>query len=84
MARTTKRNRMTRGETGNSYREVLQRWEPEVVDERFTGGAFGCPGEYFRGAPLASCRSDLLRRCEDCWSRPYEDEEWIPYEKRDE
>ena len=41
----------------SSYREELKTREPQAVDERFAGGAFGCPGEYFRGAEV------LMRGC---------------------
>ena len=72
------------GFMGESYREALRKREPEAVNEKFAGGAFGCPGEYFRGAPAKMCRGDFRRRCGGCWDRPYAQEEWIPYEKRDE
>lgn len=67
----------------NSYRNELKLRERQAVREEYYGGAYGCPGEYFRGAPAENCRSDLRRRCQVCWSKTYADEEWIPYEKRD-
>lgn len=68
----------------SSYREELKMREPQSVDERFAGGAFGCPGEYFRGAPGFAHGCGFRERCEDCWNGHYANEEWIPYEKRDE
>ena len=65
-----------------SYREKLKTREPQAVDERFAGGAFGCPGEYFRGAAVLACECGFREWCEECWNRPYGEEEWIPYEKR--
>lgn len=68
----------------NSYRDELRARESEAVREEFLGGAYGCPGEYFRGAPAANCQSGFRTRCQMCWSNVYADEEWIPYEKRNE
>ena len=82
MRDNTKRNQ--KGGLRNSYRDELKARESGLVDERFAGGAFGCPGEYFRGADAHDCRSGFRVRCENCWSRPYADEEWIPYKNRDE
>ena len=66
-----------------SYRDELRVRQAQTVREEFYGGAYGCPGEYFRGAPGKNCH---IRReqCEECWSGIYQSEEWIPYEKRDE
>ena len=66
----------------DSYREELAAREPQAVDERFAGGAFGCPGEYFRGAEVLVAGCGFRQGCAACWNRPYEGEEWIPYEAR--
>lgn len=66
----------------SSYREELKAREPQAVNEGFTGGAFGCPGEYFWGAAVFMRGCGFRKRCDECWNRPYEEEEWIPYEKR--
>lgn len=67
-----------------SYRKELMAREPQAVDERFAGGAFGCPGEYFWGAAVLTRGCGFRKGCELCWNRPYGEEEWIPDEKRDE
>ena len=60
-----------------SYREVLETRAPHAVDERVPGGAFGCPGDYFRGAPAADCRPLIQGQCGVCWNGDYGNEEWI-------
>lgn len=60
-----------------SYREELRRREPGRIDPRYRGGAYGCPGDYFRGARAEDCRSVQRAQCEDCWESEYKDEEWI-------
>lgn len=69
--------------TVRSYRDVLRERERQAVREEYAGGAYGCPGEYFRGAPQEDCREGFRRRCRSCWNTAYADEEWIPSEKRD-
>lgn len=64
-----------------SYQEELQRKNPKRVDKRYRGGAYGCPGDYFRGAAAMDCRKDFEERCARCWSESYKDEEWIGNEK---
>jgi len=71
-----------RTKTGSSYREELKTREAKSVDERVPGGAFGCPGEYFRGAAVWDRCAPLCVRCQVCWSQTYKGEEWIPYERR--
>jgi len=66
-----------------SYRDELWRRERKSVNAAFAGGAYGCPGEYFRGAAAQDCRGEFQVRCRRCWSSPYGGEEWIPPEKRD-
>jgi len=68
---------------GESYRDVLRRREPHSVNTAFSGGAYGCPGEYFRGAAALDCRGEFRMRCVRCWSSPYGGEEWIPPERRE-
>ena len=65
-----------------SYREELELREKQAVRWEYCGGAYGCPGEYFRGAPAERCRGFFPKQCSACWSKVYADEEWIPYEKR--
>ena len=72
------------GEAPRSYREELRLREWRAVRREFCGGAYGCPGDYFRGAPADNCKSELLQRCPRCLSKTYADEEWIPYEMRNE
>ena len=67
-----------------SYRDELTARQALAVREEFYGGAYGCPGEYFRGAPAKNCSSIRRERCEKCWSGIYQSEEWIPDEKRGE
>lgn len=65
-----------------SYRMELALREKQAVRAEYCGGAYGCPGEYFRGAPAENCRDGFPKRCDVCWSKSYADEEWIPYERR--
>ena len=67
----------------SSYRDELRRREIKSVNAAFNGGAYGCPGEYFRGAAAEDCRGEFRVRCSRCWSDPYGGEEWIPPEKRE-
>ena len=67
-----------------SYRDELGARQAQAVREEYYGGAYGCPGEYFRGAPARDCRNVRRTMCEECWNGIYQSEEWIPYEKRDE
>jgi len=64
-----------------SYRDELGRHEPDRVNAEFFGGAYGCPGCYFDGAPIddhKSCRPLSAARCRDCWDKPYAQERWNP------
>lgn len=65
-----------------SFREALSIREPCAVDARCPGGAFGCPGDYFRGAPAADCRPLIKEQCDVCWAVDYQDEEWIDNDER--
>ncbi len=67
-----------------SYRDELRLRDRGAVDDAFSGGAFGCPGEYFRGAAAMDCRAGFRIRCRLCWGAPYRDEDWIGEEQRDE
>ena len=67
-----------------SYREELRLRDERAVNDAFWGGAFGCPGEYFRGAAAMDCRSGFRLRCPLCWGSPYGDEEWIGDDQSDE
>lgn len=72
----------TESKAGNfSYRAALEKREPRAVDERCPGGAFGCPGDYFRGARAEDCRPIVRTRCGECWESEYMDEEWIEDDK---
>ena len=71
-------------QVGKSYRYELGLREAQRVRGEFYGGAYGCPGEYFRGAPVQrNCEIERMQ-CQRCWSRTYAGEEWIPYENRGE
>lgn len=69
-------------ESNLSYREELRRREPGRIDPRYRGGAYGCPGDYFRGARAEDCRPVVRAQCEGCWEELYQDEEWIAYDER--
>ena len=64
-----------------SYRDELGLRQPERVDARYRGGAFGCPGDYFAGARAEDCRPPEEAKCRACWDGEYRDEEWIEYEE---
>lgn len=66
-----------------SYRGELGKRQAQAVREEFFGGAYGCPGEYFRGAAAKDCQVITRKRCEDCWSEAYAGEEWIKDEERE-
>ena len=71
-------------QVGKSYRHELRMRETQRVKDEFYGGAYGCPGEYFRGASVQkNCKIERME-CERCWSRTYAGEEWIAYENRGE
>jgi hypothetical protein len=64
-----------------SYRDELGSQQPERVNDEFFGGAYGCPGCYFDGAPIddhlsggKKCRPLSTTRCRDCWDKPYQQE----------
>ena len=71
-------------QVGKSYRDELRVREVQRVREEFYGGGYGCPGEYFCGAAVQENCKIERKQCEECWSRTYAGEEWIPYEKREE
>lgn len=86
--RMTKRNfamNITHGKkVWISYRDELRVRQAQMVREEFYGGAYGCPGEYFRGAAARNCAAIERAACENCWSETYQSEEWIPDEERGE
>lgn len=65
-----------------SYRDELGKRQARAVREEFFGGAYGCPGEYFRGAAAKDCKAVQRALCENCWSEAYAGEEWIEDEER--
>ena len=65
-----------------SYRDELRKRQAQAVREEFFGGAYGCPGEYFRGAAARDCRRVERGLCQQCWSETYASEEWIRDEER--
>ena len=67
--------------TVTSYREELRRRDGTRVDPRFRGGAYGCPGEYFRTPQSGDCRPIDRARCAACWGADYQGEEWIEHEE---
>ena len=52
-----------------TYREKLKIEHPELVDEDYIGGCFGCPGEYWKGAPNFSTQCKKLGECSKCWDQ---------------
>ena len=83
MKKYNKESKINRNYRTGSYRDELRRRERKSVNAAFSGGAYGCPGEYFRGAAAQDCRRGFRVRCRQCWGSPYGGEEWIPPEKRD-
>lgn len=69
-------------ESNLSYREALRRREPGRIDPRYSGGAYGCPGDYFRGAAAEDCRPIDRAQCEECWEGLYRSEEWMNDDKK--
>ena len=69
-------------ESNLSYRDVLARREPGRIDERYRGGAYGCPGDYFRGARAEDCTPPTAAKCRACWDGTYRDEEWMEHDEQ--
>lgn len=51
-----------------TYRELLQKEHPEMVDERYIGGCDSCPSNYGYEADNANCPDDVSG-CTACWDR---------------
>ena len=50
------------------YREMLQRDHPDLVDGNCWGGCYGCPGDYYKGAPIVDEQCDADNEvCTRCW-----------------
>lgn len=68
----------------HSYRDELKERNPGMVSDRHIGGAYGCPGEHFFGAPVFEkerCSPVKAKRCTECWGQPYAQERWTPGDK---
>lgn len=54
-----------------TYREKLQKGNPDRVGVEFIGGCIGCPGDYWSGAPefIGYCPlwDEVDFSCCDCW-----------------
>lgn len=64
----------------SNYRDELKKRDPGRVSATAIGGAFGCPGDYFHGAPVYEkvvCSPIKEQRCRRCWDAPYIGERWI-------
>lgn len=54
-----------------TYREKLQKEQPESINIYFVGGCDGCPGHYWQGAPTFStddCPGISDSKCSLCWA----------------
>lgn len=52
-----------------TFRERLQKEQPECVDDLFAGGCRGCPCEYgYESEEKKPCRDSAIK-CVDCWAR---------------
>lgn len=59
-----------------TYREKLKQEYPAAVGGRHAGGARGCPGTYWDGAPVPSkCYHDWTKDCTLCWDTEIPPEE---------
>lgn len=54
-----------------TFREKLMQEHPDVVDERWTGGCFGCPADYhYENEHPDFCNQFFSqRKCTECWNR---------------
>ena len=65
----------------HTYRDELREKDPSRVSSLSLGGAYGCPGDYFFGAPRyepCQCSPVKEKRCRACWDEPYAQERWTP------
>ena len=68
----------------HTYRDELREKDPSMVSDWRIGGAYGCPGEHFIGAPCyepCKCSPVKEKRCRACWGQPYAQERWSPGDK---
>ena len=62
-----------------TYREMMERDHPELVDDCYEGGVRGCPGDYYVGALREEDERCVLntttagKGCGACWDREAED-----------
>ena len=72
---------MARSVRRHSYRDELERFEPDRVNDIFYGGAYGCPADYFpgsKGFDRETCLPLKEGRCRRCWGQPYQGEVYKP------
>lgn len=65
----------------HTYLDELREQEPSSVSHLYMGGAYGCPGDYFFGAPCyerEKCWPIKEKKCKRCWDETYAQERWIP------
>lgn len=65
----------------HTYLDELREKDPSRVNSLYGGGAYGCPGNYFFGAPAFernTCWPMAEKRCEACWDETYAQERWTP------
>ena len=65
----------------HTYRDELREKDPGSVSSEYVGGAHGCPGDYFFGAPgyeISRCQPILEKKCKRCWGETYAQERWTP------
>jgi hypothetical protein len=54
-----------------TYREKIIMTDPDAIDQYCDGGVKGCPGTYFKNAPLWSGNhcTEFGDECEICWNQ---------------
>ena len=53
-----------------TYRERVAIEHPEAVNSDSAGGVWGCPGDYWEGAPNIQSSCDVAHgACTVCWDR---------------
>lgn len=58
-----------------TYKDKLKDMCPNAVREAFTAGAYGCPGDWFVGAPAWDSTKEC-NQCVRCWKGIYKKEKY--------